>query len=1353
MKKNIKKILLAFTFLLFTLEIYGQGTSPFATVNTPDTPVISDQNCSNATLTRNQSPPGITWYWQGTINNGTSTKNSGLNYPVKISGTYYLRARDNNGNWSTNSSSVAVILGVTGATNWYADVDNDNLGDPNSLLVACSKPDGYVANDLDQCPNIDGNGSANGCPVPVNELNENYIHAVIPQKAVTTLDELQNNKDAIKSITYFDGLGRAKQSIAIKQSPSEQDIVTHMEYDALGRQVEEFLPYISNTNGSINSGSRNATQEYYKTNYSDDFSGVSNTSSINAFSKKEFENSPLNRVLKQAAPGKDWALGNGHEIEFDYQTNSAQEVKLYEVTTTVNSNGARFGVSLEGGTNTYLPGELYKVVTKDENHNGSTTKLHTTEEFKTKEGQVILKRTYALINNIEEPHDTYYVYDDYGNLTFVLPPKSEANEDLPSSQELLDLCYRYVYDTRNRLVEKQIPGKGKEYIIYDALDRPVLTQDANLRANDKWLFTKYDVFGRVIYTGMYTHSTTLNQSEMQFHFTKMNNVASKYYEQKLENLGAKNIFYSNLNFPSSNTEVLTINYYDNYTFHKIGTESSVNLYKKSGIQSTSRLQGLATGTKIRVLNTNNWITTVTYYDEKARPIHVYMNNEYLRTIDVIESELDFVGRVLETKSIHKKTDQDVADIVVIDVFDYDHSGRLLSHNQCIGDSSLISCSKGAENSNNIFNAPMTLSNNKIITNNSKIVLKPGFSVKALSGKSVVFRIDNGNAETIVENEYDELGQLKSKKVGGNLQEVDYTYNIRGWLKNINEDDKNDNDLFNFSIKYNKPTSGEALYNGNISQTSWNTQSVNSTTNPVLNEYTYTYDALNRIQGATGTNTSNYDVSGISYDKNGNILSLNRNGWQGATNFSNMDKLVYLYSSDNKLKKVVDAGNTSYGFKEVTSTNDDFVYDVNGNMIVDRNKGISNIRYNHLNLPERVTINGKHIDYVYDASGVKLRKTVESIAIDYAGNYIYKNRELQFFNHPEGYTKPVIASGSAAISSFDYIYQYKDHLGNIRLSYTDANKDGIITASSEIIEESNYYPFGLKHKGYNTVTQPIGNGVAQKFKYNGKEYEESLGYDMYEYESRHYDAALSRFVTVDPKSEDYDYQSTYAYAANNPIYYIDNKGENPEGCCGVINPVNMFNFVPGKKPILTFGLHKIKLPTASRKTHGGAGAFVDNVLGSVWNGIATSWNEGMNGKTLTEMTVEGVKGMEEMADRAVKGEATLEDAENMVATLLVRKVGSKGKKPSIKAQALDVKKNLNGNKNSVNVGTVDGVTHYDLDGATHKGVETPHVQNSYKHTNPKTGQSFINKDRKNVRAMNQQDIRTVRKVLKKRNESN
>src|SRR5690606_7013745 len=122
-----------------------------------------------------------------------------------------------------------------------------------------------------------------------------------------------------------------------------------------------------------------------------------------------------------------------------------------------------------------------------------------TEEFKDKEGRVVLKRAY----NETEEHDTYYVYDIYGNLTYVIPPK--ASDQTNINGVLDDLCYQYKYDYRNRLAEKKIPGKGWEYIVYDKLDRVVAAGPALSPFNDLstkgWLITKYDVLGRVAYTG------------------------------------------------------------------------------------------------------------------------------------------------------------------------------------------------------------------------------------------------------------------------------------------------------------------------------------------------------------------------------------------------------------------------------------------------------------------------------------------------------------------------------------------------------------------------------------------------------------------------------------------------------------------------------------------------------------------------------------------------------------------------------------------------------------------------------------------------------------------------------------
>ncbi len=157
---------------------------------------------------------------------------------------------------------------------------------------------------------------------------------------------------------------------------------------------------------------------------------------------------------------------------------------------------------------------------------------------------------------------------------------------------------------------------------------------------------------------------------------------------------------------------------------------------------------------------------------------------------------------------------------------------------------------------------------------------------------------------------------------------------------------------------------------------------------------------------------------------------------------------------------------------------------------------------------------------------------------YAGNYIYEKESttesLQFFSHPEGYVEK---NGS----NFNYVYQYKDHLGNVRLSYADTDNNGIIDANSEIISEKNYYPFGLKHKGYNNAI--IGRD--HKYGYGNKEEQDELGLDWIDITARNYDPALGRWMNIDPLAEMMRRHSPYNFAFDNPIYFVDPDGMMPE----------------------------------------------------------------------------------------------------------------------------------------------------------------------------------------------------------------
>ncbi len=986
--------------------------------------------------------------------------------------------------------------------------------------------------------------------------DQNYVKTTTYKKP-TSLGSVDTSlpANATIQVSYYDGLGRPIQQMAHKQSASGKDIVTPIEYDGFGRQVKDYLPYVSTSAASQN----------YKTDAltATGVLGYHSYSGQDPFSEKVLESSPMNRIMKQAAPGttSSWAKGSGHEIKFEYTTNTANDgVRNFVVSTSWVASKELFDIPLTLTSTAYPINQLYKTITYDENtaavpteNNGSTV------EFKDKEGLVVLKRTYSTVNtgNILERHDTYYVYDQYGNLTFVLPPKVDTNIAITATV-LSDLCYQYKYDYRNRLVEKKLPGKQWEFIVYDKLDRVIATgpalspfSDINIVGNTGWMITKYDVFNRPILTGWMPSSTVTAAGRKTLQ--DLRNTDTTFSETKTAtasppvNTVAFN--YTNVAFPASTTtyHVLTINYYDNYTSNLvfvpiISFTSSTTLPVYYNNTAGTLPKGLLTLSWVRVCETSTLYKaekSYILYDKKARPIRNFSNN-FLGGYTQVDTQMEeMTGRVNYTITKHKRlaTADTLLPLQVQDNFSYSDQDRLLSHTQVIN--------------------------------------KP-----------------DGNAlpeQLIAENTYDELGQLISKKVGNTsalpLQKIDYSYNIRGWLSEINKTGWNDAsntnpltitgeplDLFAFKINYNtiqneSGYTGKALFNGNIAETYWRTSGDN-----VLRKYGYFYDDINRLRAAiyqkpftTVAVTNMYNES-MRYDKNGNIMALQRNGdFDAQTMPLPIDDLTYSYDAGNRLQWVKENSNNNglLGFKDGVYTNantttlPDYTYDDNGNMLTDRNKTITtNIKYNHLNLPTEIIFTAtKKINYLYNALGQKVQKTVSqgttTNITDYLGGYQYNKPStttvstLQYFPHTEGYV-------NFDTNVYKYVFNYTDHLGNIRMSYT---KDETTNLAARL-EENHYYPFGLKHTMYNVqimklrgpVIEPVSNSLNAKYqyKYNGKEWQDELGLNMYSMDMRQYDPAIARWVVLDPVV--HHNMSPYNSFDNNPVFWADPSGGDSCATC-------------------------------------------------------------------------------------------------------------------------------------------------------------------------------------------------------------
>ncbi len=901
----------------------------------------------------------------------------------------------------------------------------------------------------------------------------------------------------LQSVGYFDGLGRLVQTITVKASPGQKDIISPLEYDGFGREIKKFLPY-ADVSGTVFGSLRTTAfsdQAYF---YNPSNTGVNVQKDNSPFTQTYLEFSPESRVLEQGAPGQTWQPGSGHTVTSVFSINAvADAVKKWTIGSAVGS--------IPITTSNYAAGELVKIISTDERGKQVI-------EYKDNETKTILKKV-QLSDAPGVDHTgwlcTYYIYDDFNQLRFVLQPKAVElvlnNTSLATITD--ELCFRYEYDQRHRMIIKKVPGAGEVYMVYDVRDRLVFTQDANIRGHSQWLTTLYDGLDRPVMTGMITYAGTrddlqtyvsgntgtgtsvivgasspnavTNLSVTQRDVNKPTytaSVAVSFVNEFTSEAGAEFTAFidgssSNENItitdnplpPGASLIALTITYYDNYDFTSATYSTQYNSQLDAGnnynpltvpSQNSIQTMGMVTGAKVRVIETpadlaaGMMLSTVSFFDDRGRILQTQSKN-YRGGLDISTNRYDFNGKVLSSYLAHSNPSLGAVITRVKTSMEYDQSGRLIKVYQTINDD---------------------LTTKRLIASNS----------------------------------YDELGQLKTKSIAPEynnntgMETLNYDYNIRGWLLGVNRNyvsDAASSNYFGFELGYDNAntiiggtTYANQQYNGNISGTIWKSKGDGE-----KRKYDFIYDNLNRLLGAdfnqyTGGSFNknagiNYSVGNLSYDANGNILSMKQWGLNGLTN-TLVDDLSYTYiTSSNKLYHVSDNGlndvNSKLGdFRDMSPVGQTgyYQYDANGNMTLDAHKGIlqnfsgdfgitDGIKYNHLNLPSTVIMsNGPDrsykgtITYVYDAAGNKLEKRVAELVsttnssgtnlttTTYMAGMVYQNDVLQFISTEEGRIRYKPAVGNTP-ASFVYDYMLNDHLGNVRTVLTEEQETNEYPAAS------------------------------------------------------------------------------------------------------------------------------------------------------------------------------------------------------------------------------------------------------------------------------------------------------------------
>ncbi|WEA03845.1 DUF6443 domain-containing protein [Mucilaginibacter sp. SJ] len=1007
---------------------YLDGTGAAAKFNAPTGLAIDKQGNLFVTDEANNrirkiTAAGVVTTVAGT---GTAGANNGagnvatfnLPFGLAVDGSGFLYV----GDFTTNLIRKVVSSAFTISPSLSPGLAFDGSNGAISGTPTASAPTNYTVTAY----NAYGTGAAplsitvvnNGAPSPSADMN--YIATMVPKLAgITTNDALyaiSNDVTMVETnIEYLDDLGRPIQEVQVKGSPSQRDIIQPIAYDGYGRETIKYLPYpvkpTATSDGRYNATAISDQASFYANPSSATWNAPGVASTNFPTSETKIETSPLDRPLEQGAPGDNWQLTGksgttnaGHTTKFAYATNNASGVssgtgfwaKLYGVDYPAPG---QFKTALKdlGG---YQLNQLFVTVTKNENWLPSQTnqKWNTTEEYQDKAGKVVLRRVFNHNDNTNQDEilSTYYVYDDYSNLTYVLPPNADPDAGNITQDKLDAFCYQYRYDGRNRMVEKKIPGQGWLLMLYNKMDQLVGLQDSVQRMKNpqEWNFVKYDGFQRTVISGFYTLPGSTVGVDYRAQQQALVDAQTSEWETKLP--GAD---YTTRTYPTIGFSTLSANYFDNYDI-----PGRPGIYTPSSYNKMTR--GLPTGSKVALLTSSLPLLLKTqYYDQNWNIGQNYVQhfkgaNVTIRNYDSFDNTYDFLRQ--QTNSVRNhyiyvsgQTNAVIKYNIAKESI-YDHVGRQKESWQ-------------------------------------QITNQDGTSAPVSDTKVQLSKLD-----------YNEIGQLLTKHLHSTngtsyLQDVGFQYNERGWLL------KSTAPLFEEQLQYNvvngiSGISPTAQYNGNIASQSWGTASAQN-----VNSYTYSYDKLNRLISGTSTE-GNTEIA--AYDRMGNIRALNRYNTGGVL----VDQLTYNYtvgsSNTNILQTITDGTLNDSGVKHGTSN---YNYDGNGNMLVDQSRisGTVNFSYNRLNLPQNVT-GAKTITYTYDASGQKLRRVSAATSnTDYVAGIQYDGATsaLSFIRNDEGESLPIDAV------SYNYEYYLFDHLGNIRVSFDSR------TGVARKVQEDNYYPYG------------------------------------------------------------------------------------------------------------------------------------------------------------------------------------------------------------------------------------------------------------------------------------------------------
>ena len=644
----------------------------------------------------------------------------------------------------------------------------------------------------------------------------------------------------LDKVEYYDGLGRPFQTVLKKVTASSSNLVTLQEYDVAGRAVNSWLPIVSSAEYVAPAAFKSSAPG----NYGND---------SRPYGQPVYEASPLNRTVKEYGPGAAWY--SSHSVNTDYLGNSTANAQLNCINYSVSSAGA---LTSNGS---YASGQLSVVKTTDEDLNVSYT-------FTDKMGHVVLTRQMKG----SETHDTYYVYDDKGNLCFVLQPMYQ------SSANLDQYAFQYKYDGRNRCIWKKLPGAGYVEMVYDNADRLVFSQDGNQRAlsTGNWMYYKYDGLNRLTEQGTCTNKVT-----------------------------------------TSGTNVLVQHFYDSYAFRSQAGFNNSNFPD----DASGNGKGALTASVATVLGSSNKIYTAYYYDIKGRVAKTVQSN-LLGGYDVTATVYTFTDKPATVTHTHTASGKPTRTEMY--TYSYDHADRLLKVEHTLGGTKITLADYAYDNLGRLQSKSLHGS----VTNKLTYAYNVRSWLTGISGskftQNLYYNTGNGTACY--------TGNISSMtwKAGNESTIRGYKFTYDGLSRLMNA---TYGETAGINTNTNRFSENVTAYdkNGNIKTLQRYGQTAASSYGLIDNlTFTLGGNLLSRVDDAAAASAYNggfefkdgvKQANEYTYDSNGNLtkdlnkgisnISYNCLNLPSAVTFSDGSTIVYTYAADGaKLKTVHKIGGTT-----------------------------------------------------------------------------------------------------------------------------------------------------------------------------------------------------------------------------------------------------------------------------------------------------------------------------------------------------------------------------------------------------------------------------------------------------------